>query len=76
MQDILDKILTKVISIEDRLDSFVTKEEFSSGTSHVLNSVDRFIKLHETLDHELVALRNKYERLEERIAQLEKISTR
>lgn len=35
--------------------------------SRILTSVDRFVRLHETLDQELVMLRSKYNRLEERI---------
>ena len=68
---LLNKILTKVINIEDKLDSFATQEQVTNATSEVLDDIDRFVKLHETLDHELVALRHKYERLEERIARLE-----
>jgi hypothetical protein len=32
-----------------------------------MTSIDRFAKLHEMLDQELVALRSKYERLEGRL---------
>jgi len=37
----------------------------------VLNNIDRFVKLHETLDQELSALRSKYSRLEERLVVVE-----
>ncbi len=68
---LLNKILTKVVNIEGKLDSFATQEQVTNATSEVLGDIDRFIKLHEILDHELVALRHKYERLEERISRLE-----
>jgi len=68
---ILNQILTKVISIEDRLDTFVTKDEMNEKFDLVLNNIDRFVKLHETLDQELSALRSKYGRLEERLLVVE-----
>ncbi|MFH1314989.1 MAG: hypothetical protein ABIH67_01185 [Candidatus Uhrbacteria bacterium] len=66
-----DKIITKVIDIDGRLDDFVTKEDLKQTESRITSDFDRFVKLHETLDLELVALRSKYERLEERIVNLE-----
>jgi predicted nucleic acid-binding Zn-ribbon protein len=70
-EQLLDTILTKLLNIEEKIDDVVTKEELSIAKSEILGDVDRFVKLHETLDHELVALRHKYERLEERINKLE-----
>ena len=49
------------------LERFATKEDLFRSQTEVMSSVDRFTKLHETLDLELVAMRGKYERLEERI---------
>ncbi|MBD3311602.1 MAG: hypothetical protein GF349_03855 [Candidatus Magasanikbacteria bacterium] len=70
-EEILDKILTKVVNIEDKMDNLATKEDLRVAKDEIIGDVDRFVKLHETLDHELVALRNKYDRLEERIKKLE-----
>lgn len=69
--DILNNILAKVVNIEEQLHDFATKEDLQIAKNEILGDVDRFIKLHETLDHELVSLRHKYERLEERIQKLE-----
>lgn len=35
--------------------------------NEVINHIDGFVKLHQALDLELVALRDKYNRLEERL---------
>ena len=69
---LLDKILTKVINIEERLDTFATKNDLMQMKSEILGNVDRFVKLHETLDTELAALRSKYTRLEERLDVVER----
>ncbi|KKQ27419.1 MAG: hypothetical protein US42_C0009G0009 [Candidatus Magasanikbacteria bacterium GW2011_GWC2_37_14] len=71
-EKILDKILTKVINIEEKLDTFVTKDEMNEKFNLVLNNIDRFVKLHETLDQELSSLRSKYGRLEERLIIVER----
>ncbi len=67
----LDKILTKVIDMDERMDDFVTKEDLKQTENRILTDFDRSVKLHETLDQKLVALRSKYDRLEERIVKLE-----
>jgi len=67
----LDRLTTKVIDMDARLDSFVTKEDFHGRMDRMADNIDRFVKLHETLDHELVAMRSKYERLEERLEKVE-----
>lgn len=69
---ILDKILVKVVGIEEKLKDFPTREEVDEKFNTILNTVDRFVKLHETLDQELSALRNKYSRLEERLEAVER----
>ncbi len=70
-EQVLDKILMKVVDIDSRLDSFATKEDVRMMKDDIMTTIDRFAKLHETLDHELVAMRSKYERLEERLERLE-----
>jgi hypothetical protein len=70
-EEILDKILVKVINIEEKMDTFANKEDLIQTKSEILGEVDRFVKLHETLDTELSALRNKYSRLEERLQVVE-----
>ncbi len=70
--DILNKILVKVVSIEsDIKGKMMTKDDGREMESRLLGHIDGFIKLHETLDTELVSLRSKYERLEGRVQRLE-----
>jgi regulator of replication initiation timing len=66
--DILVKIFNKVTNLEEKM---VTKEEFEQRIGQTLQSIDRFVKLHETLDTELVSLRAKYDRLEDRLQKVE-----
>ncbi|HOX61043.1 MAG TPA: hypothetical protein PLV72_03500 [Candidatus Magasanikbacteria bacterium] len=84
-EQILDKILVKLEKMESQLDSvaietvgtketlntFATKDDLMQVKSEILGDVDRFVKLHETLDQELSFLRNKYGRLEERLVVVE-----
>lgn len=71
MENTLNKILAKVISMEEKMGNFVTKEYLDERIDSILTSTDRFVKLHETLDQELAMLRSKYNRLEERVQTLE-----
>jgi hypothetical protein len=57
--------------MKDDLARLATKEDLLATKSDVLESVDRFAKLHEVLDQELVAMRSKYDRLEERLKAVE-----
>ena len=68
---VLDKILVKVVGIEEKLKDVPTRDEMNEKFGLVLNNIDRFVKLHETLDTELAALRHKYSRLEERLVVVE-----
>ncbi|MFH0857426.1 MAG: hypothetical protein V1848_01630 [Candidatus Magasanikbacteria bacterium] len=70
-EQILDKILVEVLDIKGQLKDKPSMEYVDEKFDVVLNSVDRFVKLHETLDIELAALRNKYNRLEERLVIIE-----
>lgn len=70
-EELLNKILVKIVDIDERLKSTLTEEQFALRIDDVMTSIDRFAKLHETLDQELVALRSKYERLEERLVLVE-----
>ena len=45
----------------------IVREETGTTKTEIVEHVDRFAKLHETLDQELVMLRSKYNRLEERL---------
>lgn len=66
--DILMKIFSKVVDIEEKM---MTKGEFQTFKTEIYSHIDGFIKLHETLDVELVALRSKYDRLDERLILVE-----
>ena len=68
----LEKILATVVYLKDKIDNeMVTQIQLEEKTSQVLTHIDGFIKLHETLDQELVSLRHKYDRLESRIKTVE-----
>ncbi|MFZ2190551.1 MAG: hypothetical protein WA057_00520 [Candidatus Magasanikiibacteriota bacterium] len=67
-----DKILTKVVGIEEQIKNVPTRDEMNEKFSEVIGEVDSFVKLHETLDQELSALRSKYSRLEERLLVVER----
>lgn len=70
--DILNAILVKVINIEETVQTkMATKDDLAVLKTEMYSHIDGFIKLHETLDVELVALRSKYERLEERLIRVE-----
>jgi hypothetical protein len=69
--DILDFLKENMMTKDESLETFETKQEAFDSESRVLESVDRFAKLHETLDQELLMLRSKYNRLEERLEQIE-----
>ena len=63
--EIMDFLREHMVTKED-MQIFV-KDELQNTENRILTSIDRFVKLHETLDQELVALRSKYERLEGRL---------
>ena len=54
----------------DRLENSLD-EKLVQTKSEILEHVDAFTKLHETLDQEMVSLRGKYDRLEERLVRVE-----
>lgn len=66
--DILMKIFSKVVDIEEKM---MTKHDAGEMENRMLDHIDGFIKLHQTLDIELVALRSKYDRLELRLNRVE-----
>jgi hypothetical protein len=68
----IDRMLARIINMDEKLDSFATREEMMHQFDLVLNNFDRFAKLHETLVQELAVLRYNYRQLEERLAILEK----
>ncbi|HAU66621.1 TPA: hypothetical protein DCW61_04715 [Candidatus Uhrbacteria bacterium] len=55
----------------ETLTEYATRKDLIEFRSDILESVDRFAKLHETLDQELLMLRSKYNRLEERLELIE-----
>lgn len=67
-----DKILIEVLDIKEQLKNTSTKDDLMEAKSEILGDVDGFIKLHETLDLALSALRSKYSRLEERLIVVER----
>ncbi len=69
---ILDKVLIEVINIKEQLKNIPTKDEMNLRFDDAATNVDRFTKLHKTLDQELVMLRSKYGRLEDRVVVIER----
>jgi len=64
----LDKILATVVHLQDKIDNeMATKQEIGVLEDKLLTHIDSFVKLHQTLDQELVSLRHKYDRLEDRV---------
>ena len=60
LEEKLDKIYTHLFgAISDIRENMVTKTEFETSKSEIINHIDGFIKLHETLDTELIALHSK-----------------
>jgi len=64
------EFLQKNMMLKDEIKDFV-HQELEQTETRILTAVDRFAKLHETLDQELVALRGMYSRLEERLEAVE-----
>ena len=69
--EIMDFLKENMMTKDEIRTTFQTKSEAQASESRILESVDRFAKLHETLDQELVMLRSKYDRLEERLEVVE-----
>lgn len=67
----LDQVIVSVVDIKEHQKSFSTKDDLEQTEGRILTGLDRFVKLHETLDQELVAMRNRYDRLEERLSLVE-----
>ena len=63
--EIIDCLKVHMVTREE-IESIV-ESKVQASESRVIEHVDRFAKLHETLDQELVMLRSKYNRLEERL---------
>lgn len=71
-EELLNKILIEVIDLKHHVHGHMfTKDEWETGRDEIVAHIDGFIKLHETLDLELVALRSKVDRLEGRIGRVE-----
>lgn len=67
-EDKLNRILATVVYLKDKIDNeMATKQEIVAMEDKLLTHIDGFVKLHQTLDQELVSLRHKYDRLEDRI---------
>ena len=64
----LNKILAPVVYLRDKTgNELPTKQEIGVLEDKLLTHIDSFVKLHQTLDQELVSLRHKYDRLEDRV---------
>ncbi|MEK7619006.1 MAG: hypothetical protein AAB416_02050 [Patescibacteria group bacterium] len=68
MQRIQAQLFGKISSLDE---SAVKIDFFDERHDQVISHIDDFINLHTRLDQELLALRSKYDRLEERIEVME-----
>ncbi|MBI2644853.1 hypothetical protein HYW94_01590 [Candidatus Uhrbacteria bacterium] len=67
-----DRLVAEVVGMKQYMrEQMATKDELRETENRLATHMDGFIKLHENLDTELVALRGKYDRLEQRIEILE-----
>ncbi len=66
-EEMIVKIFNGVQTLNDHVKGLVTKEELRTTRNELMNHIDGFVKLHETLDVELAALRIKCTRLEDRM---------
>lgn len=77
--DILLKILNKVVGLEDFTakmfgeiveikSKMATKDDLLETKTEIFTHIDGFIKLHDTVNTELAATQSRYERLEARVA--------
>jgi len=70
--DIQDKIIEKLTDIDAKVDSLINRQEKTDARVETLaNHVEGFVRLHETLDCEVSALRNKVDRAEGRLTTVE-----
>ena len=67
----IDTIAIKVVEIDHELQQKPSREEMNEKFDHHMESTDRFIKLHETLDQETTMTRHAQTRLEQRVERLE-----
>ena len=69
--EIMDFLKENMMTRDEAMETFATKSDLVGFRDDIITTVDRFAKLHETLDQELVMSRSKYNRLEERIELVE-----
>ena len=65
--EILNKILAKVVDMDEQLKNLPTKDDLVNAKSEIMNHVDGFVALHHKLDIEFTALSAKYTRPEEQL---------
>lgn len=74
-EELLNKILIKLVNVAEDVngvrENMFTKNAAQEMESRLMSHIDSFIKLHEAVTLELVAMRSKHERLEERIQKIE-----
>lgn len=67
----VNKLVVKVVEMDGRMDTFATKGEYDAKFDEVITMIDGFVNKQTTLDHELVSMRNKNERTDERLTVVE-----
>lgn len=71
-EEILGKVLNKLIDLDAFVrENTVKKQDFDYAINNITQHIDGFVKLHETLDQEMVMLRAKVERFETRLENIE-----
>jgi hypothetical protein len=71
--DVQDKIIAKLTTMDIKLDEVIASHSKTAHeVSSLANSVEGFIKLHETMDCEVTALRSRNDRFDDRLTRVEK----
>jgi len=67
----VDKVLIEVLGIKEKMENYVTKEEFNKKMDEVLTNTDGLAKKVEKAQDEQMANLSAHDRFEERITKLE-----
>lgn len=66
-----DRIIKEILSLEEDHKDFVTKDEFNERMDKVMDAIDRLQKGYNKIELEQAALKEKTNRLDDRVTELE-----
>ncbi len=67
-----DRLLSRIIALETRQADFATKKDLEDMKSEIMETLDKLVKTDSDQAVEMVAMRSKYDRIEERLTAVEK----